>query len=91
MTGTFSADVQAQIDGQSTAPLLSTSTAGGAAAPSAGGSNVVTSTSLTTVSNEPTSTSAKPTATNAQDSSAINIRVTWLIGAFSALVGMSLC
>jgi len=75
MTGVFTQEVQAQIAGQSTAPL-----AGATSAPSSSNATTATTTSKATSS----TTSAKSTATSAKSNAAVNVkagRVGLLVGA----------
>lgn len=84
MTGTFSSTVQAQIAGQSTAPLAG-------ATSSLPGSSSTSAPSLTTAtqSNSPSST-ASAVASATQSSSAMGITAGWAGTAFGALVAITM-
>jgi len=90
MTGTFSAAVSSEIQGQTTAPLATPSGAS-SAAPSATSSRATTSSaSLTTVSSKKvTSTgSSAPSATHS--SSAVGVRAGWVGAILGAVVGITI-
>ncbi|KJA17829.1 hypothetical protein HYPSUDRAFT_46016 [Hypholoma sublateritium FD-334 SS-4] len=88
MTGTFSAAVQSQINGQSTAPLASQSTlATTASTTGAVGVTTVHSTTTAVASSTKATTSAKATSTT---SGAMSVRVGWAVAALSAIVGVSM-
>lgn len=94
MTGTFSPEVQAQINGQSTAPIGGVQT-GSSAAPSpapASSTSVPTSTSrlVTTSSANPSGTSARSTATSSSAASPQIVATggTGLAGLFMLIVAL---
>jgi len=84
MTGTFSAAVQSEIAGQSTAPL------GGQTSSASAGATSIPSITTTTASNSHTSvTSSTPSATKAA-SGDMGIKAGWTGVAFGALVGVAM-
>jgi len=87
MTGTFSADIQSQISGQSTAPLATQSSPAGAS------SSVLAATTAATAaasSKKASSVSATPSATSTKKSAALSVRAGWAGAALGALVGVTM-
>jgi len=91
MSGTFSPAVQAQIDGQSTAPLAAAQTTP-AAAPAASGSSTGTPASLTTSRATSAASSASSKAASASatatKSAALGLEAGWVGILLSAIVGV---
>ena len=87
MTGTFSAAVQSEINGQSTAPLASQTTLATTSTTGAVGVTTVHSTTTTVASSPKATTSAKTTSTT---SGALSVRVGWAVAALSAVIGVSM-
>jgi len=95
MTGTFNTTVQAQIDGQSTAPLAgqtSVAASGSASAVSASATSGSNSASLTkAVSASKTATgSAAGASKSASTSGALSVKAGWAGALIAALVGVSM-
>ncbi|KAF8958097.1 hypothetical protein BDZ97DRAFT_1706309 [Flammula alnicola] len=88
MSGTFSAAVQSQINGQSTAPLASQTAASTVAAASTTPA-ATTAASLTTSKKASSTGSSAPTATSAK-SGAMTVRAGWAAAALGALVGVTM-
>lgn len=91
MTGTFSADVQSQINGQSTAPLATQATLATTASATTAPAVLTTVHSTTTAlagSTTKATTTAKSTSTST--SGATSVRVGWAVAALSAVVGVSM-
>jgi hypothetical protein len=82
MTGTFSQEVQAQIAGQSTAPL-----AGATSAPAQTSSAAATTTSSKATSS---STSTKSAATPTNSSGALSVKAGWFGVIMGAVVGVAM-
>jgi hypothetical protein len=94
MTGTFSSTVQAQIDGQSTAPLAGATTAGSStSAPATAGRTTTSGSATPTTSSRATSTSARSTAASASPTNAAistSSRNSLLVGALASVFGILL-
>ncbi|KAF5392773.1 hypothetical protein D9757_001012 [Collybiopsis confluens] len=91
MTGTFNSSVQAQIDGQSTAPIGGSTTGSvasstGGAASSTGSSTKASSTgSLTSTSKGPSSTTASSASSNSNGAISSSVANTWISAVFGAV------
>lgn len=85
MTGTFNSTVQAEINGQSTAPIGATATS------SASGTMKTVSTTSATASGSKTSTSTSATATKTGAAGKVGVTsLTCLVGAAASLLGAML-
>lgn len=90
MTGTFSAAVQAQIDGQSTAPLANqTPRPSGTGAPSGSASITASRTGSQSASRTGSATGAGATSSGAANG-AVNVKAGWVGALLTALVGASM-
>jgi len=86
MTGTFTADVQSQISGQSTAPLATQSSPSGASTAATAASTTAAAAS----SKKASSTAASASASATKKSAALSVRAGWAGAAFGALVGVTM-
>jgi len=89
MSGKFSAAIQAQIDGQTTAPLATPSQTGVTAATTSPGTGT-TSKPATTASVTGTSATKKPTTSATSAASPLSASAGWAGALLSALVGVTL-
>jgi len=80
MTGTFSAAVLSQIQGQTSAPLPAQTSSKAA----------VTTSASSTTSNKPTGTQSSTASQTQNQSSGVNVRAGWAGAALAAIVGASL-
>ncbi|KAF9530608.1 hypothetical protein CPB83DRAFT_850622 [Crepidotus variabilis] len=87
MNGKFSAAVQAQIDGQTTAPLATPTQTGSA---SGAASSASTTKAPTSASSAAASTSKKPSASASNAASPLSASAGWAGALLSALVGVTL-
>jgi len=87
MTGTFSAAVQSQISGQSTAPLASQSPAASVSSPSPAPATT-TPNPTSSASKKPSTTGSVPSAT--KKSSAMGVRAGWAGAVLGAVVGIAI-
>jgi len=84
MTGTFSADVQSQISGQSTAPLATQSSPAGAS------TSAPATTTAAASSKKASSSAASSASATATKSAALSVRAGWAGAALGALVGVTM-
>ncbi|KAG1814174.1 hypothetical protein EV424DRAFT_1414307 [Suillus variegatus] len=90
MTGTFNATVQAEINGQSTAPIGATATATGTSSAS-GSMKTISTSSVASTSGSQSSTSTSATATKTGAAGKVGITgVTCFVGAAASLLGAML-
>jgi hypothetical protein len=85
MTGTFSADIQSQISGQSTAPLATQSSPAGAST-----SAPATTTAAASSKKASSAAASSASATATKKSAALSVRAGWAGAALSALVGVTM-
>jgi hypothetical protein len=86
MTGTFNTSVQAQIDGQSTAPIGGSTTGSIAASTGSASSTKASSTGSATTSSKATSTTAASAAANSNGAISSSAANTGISAAFGAVV-----
>jgi hypothetical protein len=84
MTGTFSADIQSQISGQSTAPLATQSSPAGAS------TSAPATTTAAASSKKASSAASSASATATKKSGALSVRAGWAGAALGALVGVTM-
>ncbi|KAG2049726.1 hypothetical protein BDR06DRAFT_984305 [Suillus hirtellus] len=90
MTGTFNSTVQAEINGQSTAPIGATATATGTSSAS-GSMKTISTSSVASASGSKSSTSTSATATNTGAAGKVGITgITCFVGAAASLLGAML-
>ncbi|KAG1848786.1 hypothetical protein C8R48DRAFT_812963 [Suillus tomentosus] len=90
MTGTFNSTVQAEINGQSTAPIGATATVTGTSSAS-GSMKTISTSSAASTSGSKSSTSTSATATNTGAAGKVGITgITCFVGAAASLLGAML-
>lgn len=86
MTGTFNSTVQAQIDGQSTAPIGGSTTGSVASSTGAASTSKASTTGSSTSSSKPSSTTAAAASTKSNGAISSTMASTWISAVFGAVL-----